>query len=210
MSHTASTVNMTCPNCKTNHLLYQCPSFLQQTPSQRFEFLKRCKRYINCFSVKHSAKDCTSLHTCKQCHKKHHTLLHFKSSMKPTVSEQASNLSPNNNKTESNITAHLLSKSVSIKYNILVATARVRVYSSQGRYVNVRVLLDQGSVSTLISETLVQSLRLPKTKLSVCITGIGRTQSVMRHAAEITITPASHELRSSRLHDDRFNTQIAD
>lgn len=90
-SHSASTVDLSCPHCKASHLLHQCPTFLSQTPSQRFEFVKKCKRCINCFSAKHlSVKDCTNSHGCKQCHKRHHTLLHFDTAGKSSDSEQAS------------------------------------------------------------------------------------------------------------------------
>jgi len=57
--HIASTVLFSCSLCKVNHLLYQCSTFLKQTPSQRFEFIKNQKRCVNC--TKHSVKDCKNL-----------------------------------------------------------------------------------------------------------------------------------------------------
>lgn len=151
-SHAASTVNLSCPYYKANHLLHQCPTFLSQTPSQRFVFVKNCKRCINCFSAKYfSVKDCTNLHGCKQCHKRHHTLLHFDATAKPSDSKQAaisaSIITPPSN----DITSHLLSKSVELKSKILLATIRVRIHSREGRQVTVRALLDQGSRRSSLS-----------------------------------------------------------
>ncbi|XP_071578665.1 uncharacterized protein [Temnothorax nylanderi] len=193
-SHSASAVPLACSICKANHLLYQCPAFLKQTPFQRSDFIRKNKRCLNCFSTKHHVIECTSSYVCRHCQKRHHSLLHFENIAKPveTESPPVSTLAHTENKTNE-VAAHLISKTVAPNSKILLATARVRVHSSSGRFVTVRALLDQGSVSTLMTESLAQCLRLPKLRRAVFVTGIGETQSVVRHAAHITITPASHD-----------------
>lgn len=187
-SHNASTVSFSCPLCKTNHLLYQCATFLKQTPSQRFDFIKKQKRCSNCFSTKHFVKDCTSSRACRQCSKRHHTLLHLE------TSDQSADTPPQPASTPATrvneVTSHLLSRTVSPNSNILLATARVRVYSPHGRFISVRALLDQGSAATFITESLAQRLRLSRLNRSMFVTGISEMQSVVRHSAVITITPA--------------------
>ncbi|XP_071577173.1 uncharacterized protein [Temnothorax nylanderi] len=89
------------------------------------------------------------------------------------------------------VASHIVSKTVSPNSQILLATARVRVHSSQGRAITIRALLDQGSAAILITESIAQCLRLPKISRSVCVTGIGDTHSIIRHAVNITLTPAS-------------------
>ncbi|XP_029171148.1 uncharacterized protein LOC114940595 [Nylanderia fulva] len=189
VSHTASTVSFACPLCKANHLLYQCSTFLKQTPSQRFDFIKQRKRCLNCFSSKHSVKDCSNSRVCRQCNKRHHTLLHFDNSTPPVQTESPPATSANVNE----VMSHLLSKTVAPNSNILLATARVRVYSPVGRFITARALLDQGSVSTFITESLAQRLRLSKINRSMFVTGISEMQSVVRHAAHLTITPANRD-----------------
>ncbi|KYM95826.1 hypothetical protein ALC62_13525 [Cyphomyrmex costatus] len=147
-SHTASAAPFSCTLCKENHLLYQCPTFLKQTPSQRFEFIKTQKRCSNCFGVKHSVKDCKSTRACKRCSKRHHTLLHFDASAPHVESEQPSTTTPASSENSTHITSHLISKTVAPKSQILLATALIRVYSPHNRFITVRALLDQGSVST--------------------------------------------------------------
>jgi len=66
--------------------------------------------------------------------------------------------------------------------------ARDRVYSPHKHFVIVRALLDQGSVSMFISN-LAQRLCLSRIHRSV--TGISEMQFVVRHAAQITITPTT-------------------
>lgn len=57
----------------------------------------------------------------------------------------------------------------------------------------VRALIDQGSVTTLVTESLVQNLRLSKTNVLVRVVGIGEKHSMVRHAAMTTITSVSSE-----------------
>lgn len=79
--------------------------------------------------------------------------------------------------------------SVAPKSRILLATARVRVYSVHGRFARIRALIDQGSVALLITKNLAQRLRTPRYRNAVCVTGIGETQTAVRQAAKITVTP---------------------
>ncbi|KYM98772.1 hypothetical protein ALC62_10500 [Cyphomyrmex costatus] len=191
-SHTASTVPFSCALCKANHLLYQCSTFLKLTPSQR-EFIKNQKRCVNCFSAKHSVKECTNTRACRQCSKRHYTLLHFDNSAQPVDAKSPSTSAPTSTESVTVVATHLLSKAVAPSFKILLATARVRVYSPQNRFVTVRALLDQGSVSTFISESLAKRLCLARINRSVLLTGINEMRSVVRHAAHITITPVCRD-----------------
>jgi len=161
-------------------------SIFLKTPSQRFYFIKKQKRCSNCFSAKHSVKDCTNPRICRQC-SKHHTLLHFNQSAQPIESEQSSTCAPAKTDNVNAVASYVLS-TVALNIKVLLATVRVRVYSSCKRFVTVRVLLDQESVSTFIStESLAQRLRLVRINRSICITGISGMQSIVR---QTTITLA--------------------
>ncbi|XP_076546670.1 uncharacterized protein LOC143305756 [Osmia lignaria lignaria] len=186
--NSTTTYKILCAVCKQNHLLYQCPTFLAKTPSERYNILKQQKRCVNCFSVKHAAVQCTSTHHCKECQQKHHTLLHFRTSNEARATPQGT--SSNTSEEGVEISSNFAFKSP-IHTRILLSTARVRVHSLAGRCVIARALLDQGSAATLISEHLAQSLRLERVRRTTQITGIGEIQSVARHVADILITPAT-------------------
>jgi len=88
--------------------------------------------------------------------------------------------------------AHLLSKTVAPKPSskILLATTYVRIYSPHKRFVTVRMLLDQESVSTFISLLNAYAFRelmapFPLPALAKC------NSSCVHHAAQNTIIPAS-------------------
>ncbi|XP_071582337.1 uncharacterized protein [Temnothorax nylanderi] len=119
---------------------------------------------------------------------KHHTLLHDSSNKDTTVED-----SPESNESKvdesTTINSHLLSKTSFSKTSILLATAWIRVNGSNGRTDVVRALLDQGSVTTLITERLAQRLRLSRERVSVSITGIGNTAATAKYAAQIEVSP---------------------
>jgi len=104
-------------------------------------------------------------------------------------SEQPATSAPSKTENVNAVVSHVLSKTVAPTIEVLLAIVRVRVYSSYKHFVTVHALLDQGSVSTFIIESLAQRLRLVRINRSVCITGISEMQSIVRHAAKITITP---------------------
>ena len=54
-------------------------------------------------------------------------------------------------------------------------TCRVLVFAPDGLTIEARALLDNGSTSSFVSECLVQSLRLPRSQCSVCVSGIARS-----------------------------------
>ncbi|XP_076397912.1 uncharacterized protein LOC143266164 [Megachile rotundata] len=223
VSVNSMSVSSACPVCQANHLIYQCAQFQNQTPAQRYAMIKNFKRCVNCFSAKHTVKDCASERSCKQCKRKHHTMLHFADITRSNSNDAITSSQPRNVTASANIATPPLSKMgkdatdaltanptslrganyitgpqpvnhVNFKVpaptsSVLLATARIRMFSSVGQFVCVRALLDQGSAITLITENLAQLLRLPKLKRSVCISGVGDTGTLVRHAVNILFTP---------------------
>lgn len=191
VSSHAATVASPCPVCRDNHLLFQCDEFKNKSPSQRYDLIRKTNRCLNCFSTKHTVKDCASEHTCKQCRSRHHTLLHFATSVTvPTDTKiQNSDASTAYGALES-VHTHLNAEKAATNAQVLLATARVRVYSPSGHYVEARALLDQGSAATIVTEKLVQSLRLSKMRRAIRISGVGDNATPVRHAVHLTISPA--------------------
>ncbi|XP_071573946.1 uncharacterized protein [Temnothorax nylanderi] len=120
---------------------------------------------------------------------KHHTLLHTTDVNNNSLTSESS---PSSTETKTDltdeVTSHLLSHTSFSKSNILLATAWIKVSGLNGRHSIVRALLDQGSVTTLITERLAQRLRLPRTRVSVSITGIGETAATARSAAIVHVS----------------------
>ncbi|XP_025262213.1 uncharacterized protein LOC112637209 [Camponotus floridanus] len=104
---------------------------------------------------------CQSVKTCLTCKGKHHTTLHD------------AYTSPSSNEVNALSAMH----SSSERKAILLATARVHLTDRAGDLHPVRAMLDQGSEVSIISEALVQRLRLPRSRSSVSIIGIGESRS---------------------------------
>ncbi|XP_062704432.1 uncharacterized protein LOC134286776 [Aedes albopictus] len=88
-THVATEVTNKCPLCKDAHPLFKCDQFVGMEVKQRFEMVKRNGLCINCLKGSHLAKNCSS-ESCRNCSKKHHTLLHLPSlavAAKPSSSQ---------------------------------------------------------------------------------------------------------------------------
>lgn len=84
--------------CNHDHPIWRCRKFLAMNPSQRYEELIKIKVCHKCFEHGHVAKACLSEYNCKQCGKKHNSLLH---GGRPESSEAAHNNSNRNNSNNS-------------------------------------------------------------------------------------------------------------
>ena len=65
-----------CPIDKEEHYVGKCPKFLAMTVAQRVSEIKKQGLCFNCLSDQHTSKDCLSKSTCRECKRKHHTLIH--------------------------------------------------------------------------------------------------------------------------------------
>ncbi|XP_058456928.1 uncharacterized protein LOC131434280 [Malaya genurostris] len=79
-----------CPFCKlTVHSPFNCEMFRKLTATQRFDAAKKNALCINCLSPTHVVKNCSS-GTCRVCNQKHHTMLHQRTNMSNSQSNQSS------------------------------------------------------------------------------------------------------------------------
>lgn len=74
-NNSVSEKSFKCSLCEESHGLAKCKKFLKKEISAREEWLKAKNLCKNCFG-NHKLDQCTSKYTCRNCKKKHHTLLH--------------------------------------------------------------------------------------------------------------------------------------
>ncbi|XP_044741884.1 uncharacterized protein LOC123302858 [Chrysoperla carnea] len=115
----------TCAVCKGNHPIFKCSNFLALQPSQRLNKIKQLNGCHDCLKTNHEVTKCPSQSVCKECKRKHNTLLHIVSgsqtfSTKPkghslqNIPLQTNNIDSNRNQTEnSNAINTVLSATVS-------------------------------------------------------------------------------------------------
>ncbi|XP_070851506.1 uncharacterized protein [Drosophila suzukii] len=189
-----------CSLCQQNHVLRRCPDFLAKDCFARKVIVDRSKACINCLSASHSLSQCSSNRNCSQCGQRHHTLLHFpnaqqSSSLTPEVSRQHALDSGRSAAAVQNAPSTQLFSAVASHLNstTLLATALVRIVNnSTGQSALVRALIDHGSEGTLITENIVQALRLKRHPVRAEITGVGNTShNQCRHSTDFTIISCS-------------------
>ncbi|XP_024867312.1 uncharacterized protein LOC112451722 [Temnothorax curvispinosus] len=151
-----------CPLCKGKHSLMGCPDFKAKVASERKTVVETNKLCFNCLG-NHQVAKCKSTRNCFTCNARHHSMLHdaYVSATAPLA--EVSTLSAVGKTDDSKA--------------ILLATARVTIADRHGDPHEVRVLIDQGSEVSIVSESLVQRLRLPRSRTRVSIFGIGGSQS---------------------------------
>ena len=168
-------VSNQCVVCQNEkHPLYVCPKFKSLSHDQKTSLLKDNNLCVNCLSGRHFVRQCKSMQKCHKCQKPHHTLLH--------VDKRA-----DNNQAEAKVPSHT---AVKLKSSLLLMTCRVLVSTPDGSSVEARALLDNASSASFVSERLVQSLCLPRTRQSVRVSGIGGLahDSPIQFISNITIS----------------------
>lgn len=173
---------ISCSFCSSNHKTTKCPTYSSKTTQQRRELIIEHRLCFNCLKP-HRSSVCRSTNRCLKCARKHHTSIHENSSHTDTSSKDptktndpAVSKSTTATRTDAQV-LHASSEQESHSSCILLATALVNIISPKGKTSNARILIDQGSEITLISERLVQHLHLPRKQSTVQLVGIGCQKS---------------------------------
>ncbi|XP_029170330.1 uncharacterized protein LOC114940017 [Nylanderia fulva] len=136
-----------------------CGKFKEKTATARRQFVNDQNLCSNCLG-RHQLSECSSKKTCTTCGSRHHSSLHDAFCNAKTAT-----------------TSHLAQGSHPASVTVLLATARVRVLDGHGSWHSARALIDQGSESSIISERLVQRLRLPRMPAAVSVYGLGEKKT---------------------------------
>ncbi|XP_024886642.1 uncharacterized protein LOC112464084 [Temnothorax curvispinosus] len=144
-----------CSVCQKGHFIMFCAAYKGKTAAERKQHVEANNLCLNCLG-KHKLNECDSKRNCSVCDGRHHSSLHD--------AYQG---------TEVATTSHLAQGPSENAVAVLLATARVRVRDRFGIERTARALIDQGSESSLVAESLVQRLKLSRAPASVAVFGVG-------------------------------------
>lgn len=180
-----------CVRCSENHFLYQCKQFIQMTPKERQEFVQNTHLCFNCLSPTHRVLKCRQSMGCRRCGRRHHTMLHFERESRleqpPPSAAPASSQNPESamtSRADTNITT-TFSRQAMQANSVLLATAEVKVSNVSGCRQTVRVLLDQGSQASFITEATAKFLGLERQPVRGWVSGLGDGRTRVKHAVSI-------------------------
>jgi len=154
--------------------------------------LKHAKQSGLCFNC---LQPFSRIHTyskqiCRQCNKRHHTLLHIDRQLHST-NDKLSAISSTTTDARGSSTAEVntyCSFKGKPRNHILLATANVEVQNNFGQYVPCRALLDSASQSHFITERCVQLSRLSRTQTNASIQGISSVNTETYHSVSLHLS----------------------
>ncbi|XP_066589587.1 uncharacterized protein [Prorops nasuta] len=176
-AHLAASVS--CSLCKEEHGLYSCSRFVEASVAERYNIVRKTRVCFNCLREGHRVGECPSRKGCKSCGGRHHTLLHFKPNLKRRLDEIAPvedrevrlDASPSKRVTSLHV------PQITNVSRVLLATARIRVSSSDQLEKEFRALIDQGSEACFISEDAANKLRAVRKRVDIWVQGVGAVNS---------------------------------
>lgn len=164
--------NFVCCYCnKKDHAIFCCPIFKLAPVKARLKFVSEHKLCCVCLRA-HPNSVCKYKFKCKICKESHNTLLH--SNEKEPVS-----LCSNN--------------SLFSNCSVLLPTVKVKVTDKYGRDFIVRALLDSGSQTSFITDTLVKKLSLVPSSQSTNIIGISNRITKINEIVNLPINSCMHK-----------------
>ena len=161
------TANSTCSMCSGSHAIYQCPVFLALSTQSREAKVRENQLCFNCLgSSSHTARNCPSTYSCKECGKSHHSLLHRSSA----------------NKSFASLNLPIVNK----ENETLLATVTLYVYDKDLKRHLCRAILDTASHNNFMTIELANKLQLDGPAIDVCTSGLNATTTVTT-CKEVTV-----------------------
>lgn len=196
-----------CPICKYNHAIFRCYKFKAMPIQKRIEQVKSLRLCLNCLRG-HSGKECLS-GPCTICSERHNSLLHQEKRSQTTDAQPSSvvlsashkNTHTNDEFNQSDIVTQNISLSSTNNNLVLLSTAIINVFNHNTNHIHsVRVLLDNGSTSSFITETLAKQLDLKTFSTRTSVEGLNYQTSQITKRCEVTIASC---------YDETYKTDIS-
>ena len=187
-----------CPLCNGKHNVFDCSKFSSTDDKRtRVVDLKLC---FNCLRAGHNAFKCSNVKRCKECNRKHHTVLCTKQSV------------DNDQVVKENSSALNVGVNVSCKqFSTLLPTAVTPIMLKNGKTFNSRCLFDQGSQRSFILDKLVDRLKMRKVdKIREAVDGFNKQGNVKEYdVVEFSIFSADGPVIIQAFVVDSFPSRIS-
>ncbi|XP_065082363.1 uncharacterized protein LOC135704787 [Ochlerotatus camptorhynchus] len=186
-----------CVMCKNNHELWKCDKFKELNVSEKYSSLKKWGSCFNCSQRGHRTSGCSSSHNCRDCGKRHHTLLHSGSVPNRVPVESTTNVNdeskaaPSSSKKPDAVqlesaTTLCVSAAIPSKQTLL-STAVVMVNGGSSAHYPCRVLLDSASQLHFVTERFANLLSQQKQPIDYLVSGLNGSNIRLRNMIRTTV-----------------------
>ncbi|XP_057380669.1 uncharacterized protein LOC130703066 [Daphnia carinata] len=155
-----------CFKCEKGHRLSDSEDFKALPIGEKIQFCMRRRLCFNCFSCKHSVRECPTSRPCKHtdCRYTHHPLLH--DSEKLPVK-----------------TVHPSTARAEKEHRVALGMLRLQVQGSDGGWCWANIFTDEGSDTTLVRSAFATSLKIRGSPQVLTVDGAGGV--VTRYPSEL-------------------------
>ncbi|KAK9882472.1 hypothetical protein WA026_021813 [Henosepilachna vigintioctopunctata] len=178
MSHVVktSTEPERCIICNGSHKIFMCDKFKKKSVPERIDIIKNSGRCYNCFRTNHRSNQCPTSQKCRECHKRHHTLLHVPVVQKPFETPPQDE-PPLQTACSSNGVISCNSTVPHSTSTTLLATTLLTIRDKNGTDHVLRAVIDSGSQASFIIRNCVNRLQLPISPYRSPVFGLGNVSS---------------------------------
>ena len=184
-----------CPLCNARHELVKCSKFLKSSIDERSEVIRSKGLCYGCFKSGHVSSGCRNRSICKECGRRHHTLLHgvkprsTGSSSQPEPKSQETQQAPSRNESlgekppvAESASSHLISlvhnsaeESASVITNCRIIQVNLFHKDNTDKAIKVYALLDDASDTTFVTTQVQRELGINGVQTSLDLsTMLGR------------------------------------
>jgi hypothetical protein len=169
-----------CYYCKNpTHTINKCAEFLDLSHHDKIQNVNNRNLCKNCLRPNHSTADCRSKFKCKYCHQNHNSLLHQQDVVLNSIEQGMCNLAtPRVNELKKGNGPHKV---------VLLSTALIYVKNDKNNFHKCSALLDVGSQSNIITESLAKKLKLNLSNNNNSIQGINQKIITSKQSTTVTI-----------------------
>lgn len=174
---------------KAHHFIQNCEHFLKMPHSEKIEIIKSKRLCMCCLKPGHNSKMCKSK-SCTKCRYKHHVVLHLDYSERhqnngnnTTNARDQEQIEPNE-RHENDTVVGLTSNSIQ---QVLLSTALIKVCDRNNQSHVVRCLLDNGSMSSFMTQSLCNKLGLKSEKINICVSGVNQATSQVSKKCTVNV-----------------------
>ncbi len=174
----STTSKSSCPLCKNgHHPLSRCSAFSDYTPGQRFNYVRQIKACVNCLHPSHQVGQCASIHSCRTCKTRHHSMLH-KEDEPAATTPTSTNMATVAPKTINSIPSGKTVLKCGFIHTALV------ILTNGDRSITVKAAMDTCLESCLLTEQVASHLRLVRSPLRMTMKG-ANADTNLRHCVSV-------------------------